>query len=76
MEPVGAFARLPPSTRSPWLEESATLWIDSASSDEEPVIRKPMNLVAAIPMLARNAARIAPRSRRAHRGRQLLLPRS
>jgi hypothetical protein len=42
------------------LLESATEWIDSASSELEPVIRKPANFVIAIPTLARNAARIAP----------------
>ncbi len=38
---------------------SATEWIDSASIDEAPVIRKPTNFAIAMPRLARAAARMA-----------------
>src|SRR5258705_1398394 len=51
--------RLPPSSSSPWLPESATEWIDSASIDEEPVSANAANLVTAMPMFAPSAATIA-----------------
>ncbi len=52
-------ARLPPSSSRPWLPESATEWIDSASIDDDPVSRKATNLVTAMPRLAASAAMIA-----------------
>src|SRR6185312_3883503 len=52
-------ACLPPSRSSPWLPESATEWMASASIDEDPVRKKAMNLVTAMPRLAARAAKIA-----------------
>ena len=41
------------------MPESATEWMLSASIDENPVSRKAMNFVTAIPMFARRAATTA-----------------
>ncbi|OLT15764.1 hypothetical protein BJF78_16140 [Pseudonocardia sp. CNS-139] len=49
----------PPSSSSAWLDVSATECTDSASIDDDPVIRYPMNFAIAIPALASNAATIA-----------------
>src|SRR5918912_3366346 len=52
-------ARLPPISSSPWLPESATEWMDSASIDDEPVSSHAMNFVKAMPRFAASAAMIA-----------------
>ena len=49
----------PPKSSSPWLPESATEWIDSASIDDEPVRKNATNLVTAMPRFANNAATTA-----------------
>jgi hypothetical protein len=48
-----------PSSSIAWLPESATEWKASASIEDAPVIRNPMNLAAAMPRLARRAAMTA-----------------
>ncbi|GAA3130990.1 hypothetical protein GCM10020001_061300 [Nonomuraea salmonea] len=52
-------ARLPPTSSSTWLPESATEWMPSASIDEEPVKTAATNLATAIAKFADNAAMIA-----------------
>src|SRR5919112_1980412 len=47
-------ARLPPTSSSTWLPESATEWIASASIEDAPVTRNAMNFAVAV--LARAAA--------------------
>ena len=51
--------RLPPSSSSAWLPESATECTDSASIELDAVSRNATNLVTAMPRLAASAARIA-----------------
>jgi hypothetical protein len=51
--------RPPPTSSSPWLLESATEWIASASIDDDPVSRKATNFVTAIPMFAAKAVTTA-----------------
>src|SRR5215207_5395873 len=43
----------------PWLPESATECADSASIEDEPVMREPMNLATAMPTFAASAATMA-----------------
>ena len=52
-------ARRPPSSSRPWLPESATEWMASASIEAEPVMTKPTSLATAMPGLASRAATTA-----------------
>ena len=62
-------ARRPPSSSSPWLPESATEWIASASIEAEPVMRKPTSFATAMPEVGeqRGDDRLGAMSTASHR---------
>ena len=60
MQAVGLLGRpVLAEQQQPWLDVSATECTASAIIDDDPVIRKPMNLAVAIPAFASSAAMIA-----------------